>query len=280
MKKHRGWKRFLLSFLITVLLVGGWAAGYQIYAYHTRPWYRQHSLIAHAMGGIDGLDYTNSREAFERNYQKGYRVFEVDLRQTSDGVLVGRHDWRKNGRNSYGGKKIPTAGEYLSSRIDGKYTPVSFEDVLLLAKEYPDVYFMTDTKQGNLQKAEETMKLMADTAERLGLTRVLRERFIIQIYNEEMYTAVKQWIDPENILYTVYQLEPEEYAEAAAFCVKRGIPVISIRFKRWNETLQRTLQEAGLVTAVHTINDPAQAKEYFENQVRCLYSDTLDPGDF
>ena len=280
MKKHRGWKRLILSLLITALIVGGPAAGYRIYAYRTRPWYRRYNLIAHAMGGIDGQDYTNSREAFEQNYKKGYRVFEVDLRQTSDGVLVGRHDWRKNDRDSFGGKNIPTAEEYLNSRIDGKYTPLSFEDVLLLAEEYPDVYFMTDTKQGNLEKAEETMKLMADTAESLGLGQVLKERFIIQIYNEEMYTAVKQWIDPENILYTVYQLEPDEYEEAAVFCVNRNIPVVSIRYKRWDETLQRTLQEAGLATAVHTINDPGEAERYFENQVSCLYSDILEPGDF
>lgn len=42
-------------------------------------WMDENCLIAHGFGGIDGSQYTNSREALEQSYDKGYRVFECDF---------------------------------------------------------------------------------------------------------------------------------------------------------------------------------------------------------
>ena len=53
-----------------------------------KPWYTYHS-IAHAMGGLDGKDYLNSIDGFYPAYQKGYRVFEMDILLTKDNVAIG-----------------------------------------------------------------------------------------------------------------------------------------------------------------------------------------------
>ena len=42
-------------------------------------------LIAHAFGKIYGQEYTNSYEAFRFNYKRGFRTFETDLIQLTDG---------------------------------------------------------------------------------------------------------------------------------------------------------------------------------------------------
>ena len=57
-----------------------------------KPWYTYHS-IAHAMGGLDGRDYLNSIDGFYPAYQKGYRVFEMDILLTKDNVAIGKHQW-------------------------------------------------------------------------------------------------------------------------------------------------------------------------------------------
>lgn len=57
-----------------------------------KPWYTYHS-IAHAMGGLDGKDYLNSIDGFYPAYQKGYRVFEMDILLTKDNVAIGKHQW-------------------------------------------------------------------------------------------------------------------------------------------------------------------------------------------
>lgn len=53
-----------------------------------KPWYTYHS-IAHAMGGLDGRDYLNSIDGFYPAYQKGYRVFEMDILLTKTTLRLG-----------------------------------------------------------------------------------------------------------------------------------------------------------------------------------------------
>lgn len=49
--------------------------------------------IAHGCGTIDCIKYSNSIEAFNNSYKKGFRLFEIDLLITYDGHIVGAHDW-------------------------------------------------------------------------------------------------------------------------------------------------------------------------------------------
>ena len=57
--------------------------------------WENYNIITHALGGLDGYTYLNSRESFINHYDKGCRFFEVDLSQTSDGVWVCRHNWKE-----------------------------------------------------------------------------------------------------------------------------------------------------------------------------------------
>lgn len=50
-------------------------------------------LIAHAGGIIKGVMYTNSLEAINNSYNKGFRYIELDFNWTNDGELVLIHDW-------------------------------------------------------------------------------------------------------------------------------------------------------------------------------------------
>ena len=40
--------------------------------------WENYNIITHALGGIDGLTYLNSRESFINYYDKGCRLFEVE----------------------------------------------------------------------------------------------------------------------------------------------------------------------------------------------------------
>ena len=54
--------------------------------------YNPYGFVAHAFGAIDGHVYSNSLEAFQRNYGRGFRVFEVDLVRLADGTALLAHD--------------------------------------------------------------------------------------------------------------------------------------------------------------------------------------------
>ncbi len=51
-------------------------------------------FIAHAGGEIDGYKYTNTLEAVNTNYKKGFRLFELDIIKTADNIYVAAHDWK------------------------------------------------------------------------------------------------------------------------------------------------------------------------------------------
>ena len=105
---------------------------------------KQH-LIAHAGGAIDGKVYTNSREAIEGSIKAGRKYIEIDLIETSDGEYIAGHDWERiNQMTGRQGDKPLSKQEFLSSKLYGKYTPMSIEDVAELFEKYPDWVMVVD----------------------------------------------------------------------------------------------------------------------------------------
>ncbi|MBN2098381.1 MAG: hypothetical protein JW753_02165 [Dehalococcoidia bacterium] len=105
------------------------------------------SYVAHGFGEIDGNFYTNSRDAFVLNYERGYRTFEVDLVLLQDGSAFCAYD----GAESMYGLDKPftetTAAELPGRLCLGKYTPLTGSDLLDLINEYTDACFLLDTKR-------------------------------------------------------------------------------------------------------------------------------------
>jgi hypothetical protein len=90
-------------------------------------------FIAHAGGAIDGITYTNSLEAMNLSYSKGCRLFELDLRETTDGKLVATHD----------GINV-TETEFMNTFIHGKYTPMNMDAINNWFQEHLDAILITD----------------------------------------------------------------------------------------------------------------------------------------
>lgn len=152
--------------------------------------WKDYRTIAHALGGMDGKDYLNSREGFLFMYEQGVRLFELDLSRTSDGVWVCRHNWNDPmGQWDGNGKKVLTEKEFRQSKIYGKYTPMTLEDFFLLLKDYPDAYVLIDSKQYSLRNYQRTLEDYSDYVEiarNAGAGETL-DRIIPEIYNEAMF---------------------------------------------------------------------------------------------
>ena len=54
--------------------------------------YNPYGFVAHAMGSVNGLLYSNSLEAFQRSLGRGFRVFECDHVLLADGTALVAHD--------------------------------------------------------------------------------------------------------------------------------------------------------------------------------------------
>ena len=240
--------------------------------------WENYNIITHALGGLDGYTYLNSRESFINHYDKGCRFFEVDLSQTSDGVWVCRHNWKEPMGQWEGDKKKVLSAEFLNTPIYGKYTPMSFEDLLKLLDEYPDAFVTIDSKQYSVRNYQRTLEDYAQYREiaiNAGLEHTLGQ-IIPELYNSAMYSGTTLVYKFPAYLYSLWQeYSIEELNDIADFCQANQIQAVSLYCEYWSEDVQKIFDERDILVYIYTINDEEKAREYVKAGAKGVCTDTL-----
>lgn len=241
--------------------------------------WENYNIITHALGGLDGYTYLNSRESFINHYDKDCRFFEVDLSQTSDGVWVCRHNWKEPmGQWEGDKKKVLSAEEFLNTPIYGKYTPMSFEDLLKLLDEYPDAFVTIDSKQYSVRNYQRTLEDYAQYREiaiNAGLEHTLGQ-IIPELYNSAMYSGTTLVYKFPAYLYSLWQeYSIEELNDIADFCQANQIQAVSLYCEYWSEDVQKIFDERDILVYIYTINDEEKAREYVKAGAKGVCTDTL-----
>ena len=187
--------------------------------------------VMHGLGQLSGTSVLNCREGFDRYYARGARVFEVDLRMTSDGQVVLRHDWRGGWQEGVSELSIPTRDAFLAAPLLERYTPMSFRDLLLLMEEYPDICIVTDTKFTDAEVVTAQFTAMLNDAHELGLS-YLFDRMVIQVYSPLMFRVVDHLGHFPHYIYTFYAEgfngTEEALRERLTFCRENGIEGVTM----------------------------------------------------
>ena len=274
-RKRIAWGIILLIFCLALI--------FGLYWYHNRnrAWYEKYPVICHALGRTqEGDTLTNSLEAFQYNYKRGQRVFEADVQITSDGKMVLRHDWVSGlgQEEAFGWTEedswAVTEEMFLSTPIYGKYTPLSLEDWFAIMREYPDIWFVTDTKYS--PEVETQFSLFTDTAIENGYEDVL-SRVIVQIYYKEMYDEVMEVYPFENLIWTLYYIGYPGKQEILDFMAEKEIPVLVMPSSWWNVQQEEDLKDSSIKVYVHTVNDEEEALLRLQHGVSGIYSDDILP---
>lgn len=245
------------------------------YHFTQRQWYDENRVVIHAFGAIDGLAYTNSREALENSYAGGNRVFECDMILTSDQKLVACHDWNTGMQKGFSEENIPTRELFMNTKIYDKYTPMSIDEIVIFMKEHPDVYLVTDTKSAEEEYYQIEFQQWIDTAEEYSCEDIL-ERVIVQIYHPYMYGDIKRLYPFKNFIFTLYAEgytgNPEEMKEYAKFCRLNQVDVITMRADFYTDELNEICKAYEVQLFVHTVNEQ-EDKNYFMERNVGIYAD-------
>lgn len=259
---------FVVGFIIFIL-------------WERQPYYKKYHYIAHALGGIDDIDYTNSKEALEYAYSKGTRIFEVDFVFTSDKKLVCRHKWKNDLGDEFSDDYIPDYETYMSSKIFGQYTPVDIDTLINFAKEHSEIYFVTDLKSYKTEM-NDMLETIKEAATRLDY-KDYEEHFIIQFYNYDMYNMISEKYSYQNYILTLYRmteyLNEEGIENVLEFCISNDIKVITMPKKYVTKELCEKIKAKDITLYVHTINGK---KEWLKLQlmgVDGIYTDFIYPYD-
>ena len=239
----------------------------------------ENRTIVHALGVVDDITYTNSREAMENSLAQGQTVFEVDFAITADDDMICAHDWSTLGfsvpRVSF--DKM-TKEEFLSLKMYDKYTTMCLDDILTTMQEHPDMYIVTDTKGDKTEDIKKQFGLIVDKANSNDCSEVL-DRVIPQIYNEDMYFTLKEIYDWKSYIYTSYYTQDDQWDEDRFidFAAENKIKVVAVFAGRGTDHLLEKANSKGIKVYVHTYNTEEERQQFFDRGFWGLYTDTLPP---
>ncbi|MDT0607538.1 interleukin-like EMT inducer domain-containing protein [Croceitalea rosinachiae] len=223
--------------------------------------------IAHAAGEVNGIKSTNSKEALDENYKKGFRLFELDIIKTSDGKLVAAHDWKMWSRfTDYGGSLPPSHSEFMKHKIYGDYTTLDMTGINQWFATHPDAILITDKLNDPVAFAEafvDKSRLIMELFSMMSMDEASREGINIMISQDPLF-ALKG--DKMNYL----KVNNIKYA------------AVSRRIIRNQTKLLLELKKNDIKVYVYNVNfDPGKDEKYVqENEIGLVYGMYADKWVF
>lgn len=163
-------------------------------------------FIAHALGQTKGLNYTNSKEAFENSYKKGYRNFEVDLTLTPDKKIVCFHRYDSEIYNSLSVKNDFSYSEFMNGKCftdsNVRFTTLDLNNLIDIMKKYKNIKILLHiqaNKDINITKyvLDEITNLVGEG----DYANTIYDRFIIGVNFHEELGVIKSNGKIKNIEY-------------------------------------------------------------------------------
>lgn len=229
-------------------------------------------LIAHALGSVAGIAYTNSLEAFECNYARGHRWFEVDLALTADDELFCFHSGHEDKLGLQTPVSTSTAKNLEGRKYAGRYPLVRFSELLERTDRLGDVVLVTDTK-GWPDRMQNAVRRTVEASGKKHPTRL-----VLQAYGRHDIAAVKH-LSREfsgDIIFTLYMADTldEDVVRLATTYGALAVVADSRRFSPW---LAKRLHEEHLPVLVHTINEHRDVIKLTHAGADGFYTDNYKP---
>ena len=228
------------------------------------------ALIAHG-GGVGDFVYTNSVQAVRDSINKGFLFIELDLLKTSDGYLVGGHDWvslKKMAHFEPADDKALTLAEVKKMKIHGQWDSVAGEDIRDLMKQYPNWVLVTD-------KITDFDLLLKEIP---FPDRVVAEVFSVKDYVRAIESGVK---------FPLFSAKNVSYAKIAQLY---RFPMVAVNIRRMFETAERSAMLGefvknnigvwGYYTTFNKKDDNEFLKQNLGSTLTKIYTDSLSPKEF
>ena len=234
---------------------------------------RDEGVIIHAGGSLkthngEVVSYTNSYDALLNMYNLGHRICEIDIGETSDGVLICAHSI--DGYLTIG-SDLPvtaTSQEFLNERIFGEFEPMTVDMLAAFMREHEDLLIVTDVKDSNEVVCQ---KIATDYPD-------LTDRFIIQVYHNSEYDQIRSLGFPY-IIYTFYRATDEEYNfwNLKRFAEQHELIGMTFNALHYTSPVRRyAMARAGVPLMFHTLNDPNEIAQFQRGiNVVAVYTDIV-----
>lgn len=256
-----------------------WATQFDPYGY-----------VAHALGPTPPdqygrqFGYTSSREAFEYNYQRGFRVLESDWVRLADGTVLAAHNGTERRYGLPAGVSFAQAtrgqlsGRYTVGGSNGReavdFTPLFAADLVDLVRTHPDVYIILDTKFAHTDIVREFVRLTAGRAD-------LMDRLVPHVAGQSDLDAYRALYPIRNYVVALYRTQAINRFDDDAvveFVRRNRAPAVMMWFglrdpalslsanmaqqRRYTPQFVARLRAAGAVAYVHSITNTDKTQAF------------------
>lgn len=235
----------------------------------------QDGHIIHAGGLLvtsngEQVTYTNSLEALENLYEQGNRFCEIDLQETSDGMVICGHG---DERELVYGTELPvdaSGADFLRSRIYDEFTPMSLADLAGFMLQHPDLTVITDVKTDNVRMCRRLSEEYP----------ALQDRFIVQIQLPEEYDLIRS-LGFRYIMYPIFKTPDarRDVFSLASFARRHELVslIVPNGYYSPDAKLRLASEIIGVPIVLHTLNDEWETNYYLDhNLALAVYTDRTD----
>lgn len=257
---------------------------------NSKDWLGDNKLIAHAMGAIDGINYTNSLEAFEKNYAQGIRIFELDVCLTEEKIPVLCHewgpynkgnlvDWRIYCQNPEKYSNVPLKyQEFVSTKILGKYTPLTLSDIVHLAEKYEDTKYIISAKSKVWEYDNSAKIIFISLNELIQNSKYeINDNFIIQIHSKSYFEYLCQDCNFNNFILGIRPGKMRDEDELDGVLTKIGVSDILINARDIDNMDIKKMISKGVRVIAHTVNTKEEYQLLTEKGIKGILTDYLTP---
>ncbi len=230
------------------------------------------NYIAHgggAGGAIGQYIYSNSKEALLQSIERGYTFIEIDMDTTSEGHLVASHDWKSfhatNGHPEWGDSIIPLE-TFKATRMYGRFTTISIDEVVEILLEHPSVFLVTD-KISNVDVLDRSLS-------------GIRDRVYVEAFSMEDFIRLR-----EVGYHAMYSQPAENLAWLIVENLLDGTARIDFIADATNDNfkeISRLKCLAPFKVAMYTSNSKEFVDEHLGKEIDLIYTDYYNPqtGNF
>ena len=221
------------------------------------------TLIAHAGGAVDSCIYTNSREAMEQAFEKGYRFVEFDLLFTSDSVLVAAHSWSDFNAmtdSAHLGDTVPSFSDFASRRIYGRYTPLSAAEINTFFEQHDSLFLVTD----KVSDPDVLQQYFPN----------IKERMVVEAFSFQHYCRLKTQ-GYHRVLYSCLADDLMPTLLSTSMDSIEWMALHTSAFDNYVFKLMNYIKEFNI--ALFTVNEIDSIPADYRGMVKMLYTDFLQP---
>ena len=269
-------RKFILLLLAALTLT---SCGYPDYTDPDEAAYIRDGMkyVIHAGGTLAGIDESNvartydgsnSAEGLAQCIAAGCEVVELDFSFTADGELACIHNWHKEYSADIENGTPMTLEDFLATEIYANFTPMWLGTLAETLRENDGLYIVADIKDDLLPALEKIAEICPES----------KNRFIVQIYEEDQYDAVRE-MGFEYVIYTLYRLDwagKTDWRALGRFARKHPLIGFTFSYELCDvEGYVDGMAESGVPLYIHTVNGEEEQQKYFDMGIDGIYTDDV-----